>query len=85
MRRQSEHRPAYDAALETLRGQGVLYRCFRTRKELMALAGAAPHGDDPADAQAFRGQALAIRFKVQGANVDPTAAIEEKSTFVIPR
>ena len=55
VRRQSEHRPAYDAALETLRGQGVLYRCFRTRKELMALAGAAPHGDDPADAQAFRG------------------------------
>ena len=55
VRRQSEHRPAYDAALETLRGQGVLYRCFRTRKELMALAGAAPHGDDPADAQAFSG------------------------------
>lgn len=55
VRRQSEHRPDYDAALETLRGQGVLYRCFRTRKELMALAGAAPHGDDPADAQAFSG------------------------------
>ncbi|MBX3477338.1 MAG: tRNA glutamyl-Q(34) synthetase GluQRS [Brevundimonas sp.] len=55
VRRQSEHRPDYDAALETLRDQGVLYRCFRTRKELMALAGAAPHGDDPADAQAFTG------------------------------
>lgn len=55
VRRQSDHRPDYDAALETLRGQGVLYRCFRTRKELMALAGAAPHGDDPADAQAFSG------------------------------
>lgn len=55
VRRQSEHRPAYDAALETLRGQGVLYRCFRTRKELMALAGGAPHGDDPADVQAFSG------------------------------
>lgn len=55
VRRQSDHRADYDAALETLRGQGVLYRCFRTRKELMALAGAAPHGDDPADAQAFSG------------------------------
>lgn len=55
VRRQSDHRADYDAALETLRGQGVLYRCFRTRKELMALAGAAPHGDDPADDHAFRG------------------------------
>jgi len=55
VRRQSDHRADYDAALETLRGQGVLYRCFRTRKELMALAGAAPHGDDPADVHAFRG------------------------------
>ncbi len=55
LRRQSEHRADYVAALETLRGQGVLYRCFRTRRELMALAGGAPHADDPADAQAFTG------------------------------
>lgn len=55
VRRQSDHRADYDAALETLRGHGVLYRCFRTRKELMALAGGAPHGDDPADVQAFSG------------------------------
>ena len=53
MRRQSEHLADYAAAIERLRGQGVLYRCFRTRKELMALAGGAPHADDPADAQAF--------------------------------
>ena len=39
VRRQSEHRPDYDAALERLRGMGVLYRCFRTRKDLLALAG----------------------------------------------
>ena len=58
VRRQSEHRPDYDAALDRLRAMGVLYRCFRTRKELMALAGAAPHADDPADAQAFSGGAL---------------------------
>lgn len=55
VRRQSEHRADYDAALERLRAMGVLYRCFRTRKELMALAGVAPHADDPRDAQAFAG------------------------------
>jgi len=58
VRRQSEHRDAYDAALEALRDQGVLYRCFRTRRELMALAGMAPHADDPADAHAFSGGPL---------------------------
>jgi glutamyl-Q tRNA(Asp) synthetase len=51
--RQSERRAAYDAALDRLREMGVLYRCFRTRKELMALAGGAPHADDPVDARAF--------------------------------
>lgn len=55
VRRQSDHRADYDAALDRLREMGVLYRCFRTRKELMALAGVAPHADDPADAQAFAG------------------------------
>ena len=56
--RQSEHRADYDAALDRLRSMGVLYRCFRTRKEIMALAGGAPHADDPADAAAFSGGAL---------------------------
>jgi len=56
--RQSERRAAYDAALERLRAMGVLYRCFRTRKELMALAGGAPHADDPSDAEAFTGGRL---------------------------
>lgn len=56
--RQSERRAAYDAALDRLREIGVLYRCFRTRKELMALAGGAPHADDPADTAAFTGGPL---------------------------
>ena len=60
VRRQSEHRADYDAALDRLRDMGVLYRCFRTRKELMALAGVAPHADDPADAQAFSGGPLSL-------------------------
>lgn len=55
VRRQSDHRDAYDRALETLREQGLLYRCFRTRKERLALAGVAPHADDPADPAAFTG------------------------------
>lgn len=55
VRRQSEHRPDYDAALTQLRDMGVLYRCFRTRKELMALAGVAPQAGDPTDARAFAG------------------------------
>lgn len=58
VRRQSEHRADYDAALDRLRGMGVLYRCFRTRKELMALAGLAPHAGDPADVHAFAGGPL---------------------------
>lgn len=58
VRRQSEHRADYDAALDRLRGMGVLYRCFRTRKELMALVGMAPHAGDPADVHAFAGGPL---------------------------
>ena len=59
VRRQSDHRPEYDHALEQLRDQGLLYRCFRTRKERLALAGVAPHADDPADPAAFTGGAHA--------------------------
>lgn len=55
VRRQSDHRAEYDRALETLREQGLLYRCFRTRKERLALAGVAPHADDPVDPAAFSG------------------------------
>lgn len=55
VRRQSDYRADYQAALDTLRDQGLLYRCFRTRKELLALAGGAPHADDPVDARAFTG------------------------------
>lgn len=58
VRRQSDHRADHDAALDRLREEGVLYRCFRTRRELMALAGVAPHAEDPVDVQAFAGGAL---------------------------
>ena len=82
LRRQSEHRADYDKALDRLRNMGVLYRCFRTRKELMALAGMAPHSDDPDDPHAFsygpmppdeeaerlaRGEAFAWRLSLDAA------------------
>lgn len=44
VRRQSDHMADYEAALERLKALGVLYRCFRTRKELMESIASAPHG-----------------------------------------
>ncbi len=44
VRRQSEHFADYHAVLDDLRGRGLLYRCFRTRKEVLAEIGRAPHG-----------------------------------------
>lgn len=44
VRRQSEHLDDYAAALERLRGRGLLYRCFRTRREILEDIGRAPHG-----------------------------------------
>ncbi|MCA3693039.1 tRNA glutamyl-Q(34) synthetase GluQRS [Aquidulcibacter sp.] len=43
VRRQSDHMADYEAALERLKGLGVLYRCFKTRKELMEAIASAPH------------------------------------------
>ena len=48
VRRQSEHLADYAAAVETLNRRGLLYRCFRTRKEILDAIGDAPHG--PAEA-----------------------------------
>ena len=43
VRRQSEHFDDYGAALEALRARGLIYRCFRTRKEVLEEIGRAPH------------------------------------------
>jgi len=48
VRRQSEHLADYAAVVDTLNGRGLLYRCFRTRKEILDAIGDAPHG--PAEA-----------------------------------
>ena len=55
VRRQSEHTADYQAVLERLHGRGLLYRCFRTRRDVLDEIGRAPHGPEPAP---FRGAAL---------------------------
>jgi len=43
VRRQSEHLDDYAAALARLRAEGLVYRCFKTRREILADVGRAPH------------------------------------------
>lgn len=54
VRRQSEHMAEYERALERLRAEGLLYRCFRSRAELAQEIAGAPHGP----MNAFRGAPL---------------------------
>jgi len=54
VRRQSEHMDDYASALGRLRAEGLLYRCFRTRREIAEEIGRAPHGT----MEAFRGGPL---------------------------
>lgn len=54
VRRQSEHLDDYLAALARLEARGLLYRCFRTRRELAEAMASAPHGP----LEAFRGAPL---------------------------
>lgn len=76
VRRQSEHLADYHAAIETLRERGLVYRCFKTRKEIDI--GRAPHepavayvGESlPADEEAerlARGEAFAWRLSLAAA------------------
>ena len=44
VRRQSDHLPDYASVVQTLRTRGLLYRCFRTRKQILDGIGDAPHG-----------------------------------------
>lgn len=52
-RRQSDHMIEYAAVLDALIARGLVYRCFRTRKELAEIA-SAPHGTP----EAFFGEPL---------------------------
>jgi len=76
VRRQSEHLTDYHAAIEALRQRGLVYRCFKTRKELDI--GRAPHeptvpyvgaplpANDEAERLA-RGEAFAWRLSLAAA------------------
>ena len=55
VRRQSAHLEHYRAALERLRARGLLYRCFRTRRQVLDGIAGAPH---EAGAPPFHGEAL---------------------------
>ena len=55
VRRQSEHMADYGAALSRLQADGLLYRCFRTRREIAQAAASAPHAPEAP----FRGAPLA--------------------------
>lgn len=67
VRRQSDHMTDYAAALATLDARGLLYRCFKTRRELAAAAANAPHElDEP-----FRG----------GPDPEENAKLEEGRPF----
>jgi glutamyl-Q tRNA(Asp) synthetase len=78
VRRQSEHLDDYQAALARLEADGLLYRCFRTRKEVAQAMASAPHGAMevfrggplPADEEARRlaaGEAFAWRLSLDAA------------------
>ena len=57
VRRQSEHLADYAAALDRLRSAGLVYRCFKTRREVLDDIGRAPH----ASATAYVGAPLPAR------------------------
>lgn len=76
VRRQSNHLADYHAAIETLRKRGLVYRCFKTRKEIDI--GRAPHEPTaayvgaplPVDKEAERlerGEAFAWRLSLAAA------------------
>lgn len=55
VRRQSDHMDAYQAALQSLIERNLVYRCFRTRREVAEAIASAPHD---AAGDVFVGEAL---------------------------
>lgn len=92
VRRQSEHLAEYQAAIDRLAARGLLYRCFRTRREIAEAIASAPHGAMetwrgaplPADEEARRlaaGEAFAWRLSLEAAlaQAGPLTFMEEGS------
>ncbi len=78
VRRQSEHMAAYATALQSLIDRGLVYRDFRTRREIAEAIASAPHGDTevfvggalPSEEEAARlaaGEAFAWRLSLKKA------------------
>lgn len=61
VRRQSDHMADYAQALGRLEAGGLLYRCFRTRKEIAEDISRAPHGT----MEAYRGAPLETEEEAQ--------------------
>jgi glutamyl-Q tRNA(Asp) synthetase len=55
--RQSDRLAAYKGVLETLAARGLIYRCFKTRQEVLDEIGRAPHGPEVYGG-VYRGEAL---------------------------
>jgi glutamyl-Q tRNA(Asp) synthetase len=53
--RQSDHMADYLAALHQLRAAGLVYRCFKTRRQILDAMPSAPHGAP----EGYRGERLA--------------------------
>ena len=75
VRRQSDHLEDYRKTLEALRVRGLLYRCFKTRKEVAAEIDRAPHdapkafigaelSEDEEETRLNDGQAFAWRLSL---------------------
>ena len=76
--RQSDRGDAYEAAIAALDGEGLVYRCFRTRREVAEAMTRAPHGEEPVffgnrlpmgeqEARLAAGEAFAWRLDVRAA------------------
>ena len=62
IRRQAEHFADYAIALTRLRELGVVYRCFRTRREIAEDSARAPHGSgEDQDGMIYRGPIRPMR------------------------
>lgn len=68
VRRQSEHIPEYRAALETLKRQGLVYPCARTRREALAASAGAPQAGDAADIRDGENGPVAWRLDLAAAD-----------------
>src|SRR5689334_23997843 len=62
VRRQSQHMGEYERVLDGLIERGLLYRDFRTRREIAEAIASAPHG--PSE-DLFRGEALAAQEEAE--------------------